>query len=72
MPPLGEFRTVPGIGFGGPFTVGTPDEVTRTLERFVGTRFTHLIMTMRQAGMTDDAARRSMELFADKVLPRLR
>jgi alkanesulfonate monooxygenase SsuD/methylene tetrahydromethanopterin reductase-like flavin-dependent oxidoreductase (luciferase family) len=72
VPPLGEFRNVPGIGFGAPFIAGTPDEVLARLEPFVGTRFSHLIMTMRQAGMGDDAARRSMDLFADKVMPRLR
>lgn len=72
IPPLGEFRTVPGIGFGMPFVAGTPDDVLRALEPFLGSPFTHLALTMRQSGMADDVARRSMELFADKVLPRLR
>jgi alkanesulfonate monooxygenase SsuD/methylene tetrahydromethanopterin reductase-like flavin-dependent oxidoreductase (luciferase family) len=55
--------------------VGTPDEVRPHFEALaagVMGRITHLPVGFRHAGMTNDAVRRSMELFAAEVLPILR
>ncbi|WP_170152499.1 LLM class flavin-dependent oxidoreductase [Thermasporomyces composti] len=70
LPPLGEFRNTPGIGFGGKFIVGTPDDLTRHLEQVAKTPATHVALALGVAGMSKEQMRRSMELIAERVLPR--
>jgi alkanesulfonate monooxygenase SsuD/methylene tetrahydromethanopterin reductase-like flavin-dependent oxidoreductase (luciferase family) len=70
LPPVGEFRRVPGIGHGGtPFMVGTPDEVARMLAEYRNRHLTHLSLNFHQPGQDSNAVRRSMQLFADKLMP---
>jgi hypothetical protein len=65
LPPLGEFRNVPGIGHRGtPFVVGTPQEVGPALSRYRDKRLTHLCLNFHQPGMATVAVRRAMETFA--------
>jgi alkanesulfonate monooxygenase SsuD/methylene tetrahydromethanopterin reductase-like flavin-dependent oxidoreductase (luciferase family) len=73
LPPIGEFRNVPGIGHRGtPFVIGTPDEVGRALAQYRDKRLTHLSMNFRQPGMDTSAVRRSMEMFASELMPSVR
>jgi alkanesulfonate monooxygenase SsuD/methylene tetrahydromethanopterin reductase-like flavin-dependent oxidoreductase (luciferase family) len=70
LPPIGEFRKVPGIGHRGtPFLVGTPDEVGRTLATYRDKRLTHLSLNFHHPGMETGAVRRSMEMFARDLMP---
>jgi alkanesulfonate monooxygenase SsuD/methylene tetrahydromethanopterin reductase-like flavin-dependent oxidoreductase (luciferase family) len=70
LPPVGEFRNVPGIGHrGSPFLVGTPDEVGRALVQYRDKRLTHLSLNFHQPGMDTNAVRRSMEMFARELMP---
>jgi len=70
LPPVGEFRNVPGIGHrGSQFVVGTPDEVGRALEAFRDRRLTHLSLNFHQPGMDTMAVWRSMEMFAMELMP---
>ena len=74
VPPPGEMRNTPGLSFfQAPLAVGTPDDVVRDLQRYSEAgRVTHLVMWMQLPGMPALKARRSMELFAKEVMPRLR
>ena len=73
LPPVGQFREVPGIGHGGqPFAVGTPDEVLRALEPYRGIQLTHLSLNLHQPGQDSATVRRSMQLFAREVMPALK
>ncbi len=73
LPPLGEFRHVPGIGHGGaPFAVGTPDDVLRALDMFRGKQLTHLSLNLHQPGQDSASVRRSMRLFAEHLMPALK
>jgi alkanesulfonate monooxygenase SsuD/methylene tetrahydromethanopterin reductase-like flavin-dependent oxidoreductase (luciferase family) len=66
-------RTLPPDSRWSPI-VGDPDQVlVEMLALCDGTagRFTHIPMAFRHAGMTTDAVTRSMELFAQEVLPAL-
>src|SRR5207244_11262376 len=73
LPPLGEFRRVPGIGHGGqPFAVGTPDDVMRALEPYRGIGLTHLSLNFHQPGQDTASVRRSMRLFAKDIMPVLK
>jgi len=73
LPPVGEFRHVPGIGHGGtPFMVGAPDEVGRMLAEYRDRRLTHLSLNFHQPGKDSNAVRRSMQLFADQLMPAIR
>jgi alkanesulfonate monooxygenase SsuD/methylene tetrahydromethanopterin reductase-like flavin-dependent oxidoreductase (luciferase family) len=73
LPPVGEFRFVPGIGHRGtPFIVGTPEEVGGALVRYRDRRLTHLCLNFHQPGMATDAVRRSMEMFARELMPAIR
>ena len=61
LPPVGEFRNVPGIGHrGSQFVVGTPDEVGRALAQYRDKRLTHLSLNFHQPGMDTKAVRRSL------------
>jgi alkanesulfonate monooxygenase SsuD/methylene tetrahydromethanopterin reductase-like flavin-dependent oxidoreductase (luciferase family) len=70
LPPLGEFRNIPGIGFNGKFIVGTPDDLTRHLEQVAKTPATHTALALGVAGLSEQQTRRSMELIAETVIPR--
>jgi alkanesulfonate monooxygenase SsuD/methylene tetrahydromethanopterin reductase-like flavin-dependent oxidoreductase (luciferase family) len=73
LPPVGEFRHVPGIGFGGaPFAVGTPDDVMRALDQFHGKQLTHLSLNLHQPGQDSAGVRCSMRLFAKELMPALK
>jgi alkanesulfonate monooxygenase SsuD/methylene tetrahydromethanopterin reductase-like flavin-dependent oxidoreductase (luciferase family) len=73
LPPVGEFRHVPGIGHGGaPFAVGTPDEVLELLTSFRGRQLTHLSLNLHQPGQDSAGVRRSMHLFARELMPILK
>jgi alkanesulfonate monooxygenase SsuD/methylene tetrahydromethanopterin reductase-like flavin-dependent oxidoreductase (luciferase family) len=70
LPPVGEFRNVPGIGHRGtPFLVGTPAEVGRALASYRDKRLTHLSLNFHHPGMETSAVRRSMEMFARELMP---
>ena len=70
LPPIGEFRNVPGIGHrGSQFVVGTPEEVGRALTAYRDKRLTHLSLNFHQPGMDTNAVRRSMETFARELMP---
>jgi alkanesulfonate monooxygenase SsuD/methylene tetrahydromethanopterin reductase-like flavin-dependent oxidoreductase (luciferase family) len=70
LPPVGEFRNVPGIGHRGtPFVVGTPDEVGPALAAYRDKRLTHLSLNFHQPGMDTKAVRRSMNMFARELMP---
>jgi alkanesulfonate monooxygenase SsuD/methylene tetrahydromethanopterin reductase-like flavin-dependent oxidoreductase (luciferase family) len=73
LPPVGEFRDVPGIGHGGqPFAVGTPDDVMRALAPYRDRQLTHLSLNLHQPGQDSASVRRSMRLFAREVMPALK
>ena len=74
VPPPGEMRNTPGLSFfQAPMAMGSPDDVVRDLEQYrEAGRVTHLVMWMQLPGMPAHKARRSMELFAKEVMPRLR
>src|SRR6516162_3413624 len=73
LPPIGEFRNVPGIGHrGSPFVVGTPDEVGRALEAYRDKQLTHLSLNFHQPGMDTKAVQRSMTMFAKELMPSVR
>ena len=73
LPPVGEFRDVPGIGHGGqPFAVGTPDEVMQALAPYRDKQLTHLSLNLHQPGQDSKTVRRSMRLFARELMPVLK
>ena len=70
LPPVGEFRHVPGIGHGGtPFIVGTPDQVMQMLEVYRDRGLTHLSLNFHQPGQDSQSVCRSMRLFARELMP---
>jgi alkanesulfonate monooxygenase SsuD/methylene tetrahydromethanopterin reductase-like flavin-dependent oxidoreductase (luciferase family) len=70
LPPVGEFRNVPGIGHRGtPFLVGAPKDVAAALAAYRDKRLSHLCVNFHHPGMATAAVRRSMELFAKEVMP---
>ncbi len=73
LPPVGEFRHVPGIGHGGQaFAVGTPDDVMRELGMYRDKQLTHLSLNLHQPGQDSSGVRRSMRIFANEVMPTLK
>jgi alkanesulfonate monooxygenase SsuD/methylene tetrahydromethanopterin reductase-like flavin-dependent oxidoreductase (luciferase family) len=73
LPPVGEFRDVPGIGHGGqPFVIGTPDEVMRMLEAYRDRQLSHLALNFHQPGQDGASVQRSMRLFARELLPEIK
>jgi alkanesulfonate monooxygenase SsuD/methylene tetrahydromethanopterin reductase-like flavin-dependent oxidoreductase (luciferase family) len=76
LPPASRLREIEGFGFSPrlPVVVGTPDEALEALRPFwrgERGRITQLALTFRHPGMRTPEVRRSMELFAGEVLPRL-
>jgi alkanesulfonate monooxygenase SsuD/methylene tetrahydromethanopterin reductase-like flavin-dependent oxidoreductase (luciferase family) len=70
LPPVGEFRNVPGIGHGGaPFAVGTSETVAEMLSIYRNKRLTHLVLTFHAPGMASEAVQRSMRTFARDIMP---
>jgi len=70
LPPVGEFRNLPGIGHGGaPFAVGTSQTVAEMLSAYRDRRLTHLVLTFHAPGMASEAVRRSMRAFARDIMP---
>jgi alkanesulfonate monooxygenase SsuD/methylene tetrahydromethanopterin reductase-like flavin-dependent oxidoreductase (luciferase family) len=50
--------------------VGTPEEVTRGLQRYCeATRYERVLLVMALPGLATDLAMRSMRLFAEQVVP---
>jgi probable F420-dependent oxidoreductase len=74
VPPPGEMRNTPGLSFfQAPLAVGSPDDVVEDLKKYrEAGRVTHLVMWMQLPGMPAGKARRSMELFAKEVMPRVK
>src|SRR5229473_2823124 len=73
LPPVGQFRLVPGIGHGGqPFAVGTPDEAMQALLPYRDRQLTHLSLNLHQPGQDSAGVRRSMRLFARELMPVLK
>jgi alkanesulfonate monooxygenase SsuD/methylene tetrahydromethanopterin reductase-like flavin-dependent oxidoreductase (luciferase family) len=72
LPPASELRKTDQQLIGAPL-IGTTEEVSRELQQFVkNIRTTHLVLGMHLPGLDPDKSRRSMELFAKEVMPRLR
>ena len=70
LPPVGEFRNLPGIGHGGAqFAVGTSETVAEMLSAYRDRRLTHLVLTFHAPGMASEAVRRSMRAFARDIMP---
>ena len=70
LPPVGEFRSVSGIGHrGSPFIIGKPDDVGRALEAYRNRGLTHLSLNFHQPGMETATVRRSMAMFARELMP---
>jgi alkanesulfonate monooxygenase SsuD/methylene tetrahydromethanopterin reductase-like flavin-dependent oxidoreductase (luciferase family) len=74
VPPPGEMRKTHGLTFfQAPLVVGSPEDVAHELERYGNEgRVTHLVMWMQLPGMPAQKARRSMQLFANEVMPRFK
>jgi probable F420-dependent oxidoreductase len=71
LPPPEKLRDAEGLLFRPLF--GSPQDVAAALERSVSSvRTTHLVLGMHLPGLDPDRSRRSMELFAREVMPRLR
>ena len=49
--------------------VGTADEVARMLAEYRDRHLTHLSLNFHQPGQDSGAVRRSVQLFADKLMP---
>lgn len=65
--------TVEGLRDGGVVYVGDPDGLTRQLESLHDeTGLQHLICWMRFGGLAHEKVMRSLELFAEHVMPRFR
>ncbi len=72
MPPAAELRNTLGED-GGVIAIGTADQVAERLERLrQTTRTSHVCLAMHLPGLHPDKSRRSMELFAQRVMPQLR
>ena len=73
LPPVGELRDS-GFGFGGmPFFVGSVDEVAEKMRAaFEHAPLDELVLYLRFSGMPTEAARRTMRLFAEEIMPEAR
>jgi alkanesulfonate monooxygenase SsuD/methylene tetrahydromethanopterin reductase-like flavin-dependent oxidoreductase (luciferase family) len=71
IPPLGEFRKTPNIGFAGmPFFVGTVDEIGERLRaQFQHAPVDELPFYFHLPGMSFDVVKNSMTEFARHILP---
>lgn len=72
LPPLGQFRSTPGIGMVFPFLVGTPDDIAEHFESYRHRPVTHCALEFNHAGMDADSVRQSMRLFASEIMPAFR
>jgi len=74
VPPAGEFRRTPGIGFAGmPFFVGTVTEVGERLRAmFVRAPLDEMALYFHLPGIPFASVAQSMTLFARHILPELR
>jgi alkanesulfonate monooxygenase SsuD/methylene tetrahydromethanopterin reductase-like flavin-dependent oxidoreductase (luciferase family) len=74
LPPVGELRHADSAkAFGEALIIGTPDEAIALIEDYQQrTRFSHLVMAMPLPGVPAKKVLRSMELFAEKVMPHFR
>ena len=74
IPPVGELRDADSASlFGEPLIIGTPDEAIEMIEDYERrTRFTHLVMATLLPGVEPKLVRRSLQLFANKVMPQFR
>lgn len=70
LPAVGELRKT-NFPFGGmPFMVGSIDEVAETMRaRFAKAPLDEMVLYFHPPGMSSDAARRAMTLFAEHILP---
>jgi alkanesulfonate monooxygenase SsuD/methylene tetrahydromethanopterin reductase-like flavin-dependent oxidoreductase (luciferase family) len=70
LPPPEKLRDAEGLLFTP--VIGSPDEVATVLRRTLDrVRTTHLVVGMHFPGLDPERSRRSMELFAREVMPRL-
>jgi alkanesulfonate monooxygenase SsuD/methylene tetrahydromethanopterin reductase-like flavin-dependent oxidoreductase (luciferase family) len=72
LPPMEELRNLPGLGLGGAFIVGTPDDALDALSPIVSDGRMNLGFHFHHPGMAVEDVRRSMRLFAAEVMPVLR
>ncbi len=74
IPPIGKLRTSDTARlFGEPLIIGTPDDAIQMIEDYQQrTRFTHLVMAMPLPGVEPRKIQKSMELFAQEVIPYFR
>jgi alkanesulfonate monooxygenase SsuD/methylene tetrahydromethanopterin reductase-like flavin-dependent oxidoreductase (luciferase family) len=74
IPSVGELRRADSASlFGEPLIIGTPDEAIEMIEDYERrTRFTHLVMATLLPGVEPKLVRRSLQLFANKVMPHFR
>jgi alkanesulfonate monooxygenase SsuD/methylene tetrahydromethanopterin reductase-like flavin-dependent oxidoreductase (luciferase family) len=74
IPPLGEFRRTPNIGFAGmPFFVGTVDDVGERLRAmFRRAPLDEMALYFHLPGIPVESVRKSMTRFARHILPDLR
>ena len=74
VPPAGEFRRTPGIGFAGmPFFVGTVDEIGPRLRAlFHQAPLDELALYFHLPGIPLESVKKSMALFARHIMPELR
>ena len=71
VPPAGELRNAKGLLFTP--MVGSPDDVVASINAFMANvRTTQLIVCLHLPGLAPEVTRRSMELFAREVRPRLK
>jgi alkanesulfonate monooxygenase SsuD/methylene tetrahydromethanopterin reductase-like flavin-dependent oxidoreductase (luciferase family) len=69
LPPVGELRHA---DVRGSMIIGTPDDVLAYLERFRDSGLQQIPFDFHHPGQPTGEIRRSMELFAEKVMPVLR
>lgn len=74
IPPIGQLRySNTAQLFGEPLIIGTPDDAIRLIEDYQRrTRVTHLVMAMPLPGVDPKKIAKSMELFAEEVIPHFR
>ena len=71
VPPAAELRNAKGLLFTP--MVGSPDDVAADINAFLANvRTTQLIVCLHLPGLAPELTRRSMELFAREVRPRLK
>jgi alkanesulfonate monooxygenase SsuD/methylene tetrahydromethanopterin reductase-like flavin-dependent oxidoreductase (luciferase family) len=74
VPPLGEFRNTPGIGFAGmPFFIGTAADVgERMRAMFRNAPLDEMALYFHTPGIPVESVKKSMTLFARHILPDVR